>query len=491
MQSLVTRCLVCGSERLHYLLSVSGNRVVRCDDCHLLLTNPQPSSEELIQKIEEVDITPATPPFRAIHSDFCLVLLERYYGSRTGNLLQLGWLPQLELSAAERGFTIPARSGQISDLPAEGIYDICVIFNELGRSRAPRELLASIHRLLRPDGVIFIITLSVESKRESLSKTRFEADQLFYFRGSDLQSLLLSCGFGRILEGVDPENRSDVLIHMARKQEPLPFQKLSIVVPVFNEAQTFTAAFEKLLAKRIEGLEIEIVLVESNSSDGTREQVKRYQDHPRVKVIFEERARGKGHAIRTGLKQITGDFVVIQDADLEYDLEDYEALLEPLRRSQAAFVLGARHGGSAWKMRQFNNQPVIAAVLNLAHWVFTALINVGFSAHLKNPFTMYKVFRRDCLYGIRFECNRFDFDWELVIKFLRKGYEPMEIPVNYRSRSFAEGKKVSFFRDPLTWLRVLVKLWFSDFDALEEVERDRRQKAERQNAMTRQGALAQ
>ena len=476
MQSLVTRCLVCGSERLHYLFSVSGNRVVRCDDCNLLLTNPQPSNDELRQRIEEAESTPAAPPLRALNYDFCLALLERYYGSRTGSLLQVGCPPQLESSAAERGFTIPARSGQISDLPGEGIYDICVIFNKLGRSRAPRELLAHIHRLLRPDGVIFIITPSVESKRGSFSKARFGADQLFYFRAPDLQSLLLDCGFGQILEGSNPEGKSEVLVHMARKQELRPFQKLSIVVPVFNEAQTFTAAFEKLLAKRIKGLEIEIVLVESNSTDGTREQVKRYQDHPRVKVIFEERARGKGHAVRTGLKQITGDFVVIQDADLEYDLEDYEALLEPLRRSQAAFVLGARHGGSAWKMRQFNDQPVIAAVLNLAHWFFTALINVGFSAHLKDPFTMYKVFRRDCLYGIRFECNRFDFDWELVIKFLRKGYEPMEIPVNYRSRSFAEGKKVSFFRDPLTWLHVLVKLWFSDFDALKEVERERRER---------------
>jgi hypothetical protein len=170
---------------------------------------------------------------------------------------------------------------------------------------------------------------------------------------------------------------------------------------------------------------------------------------------------------------------MIQDADLEYDLEDYEALLEPLLRKRAAFVLGARHGGSTWKMRQFEHQPVIAAILNQAHWFFTILINVFFGAHLKDPFTMYKVFRRDCLYAIRLECDRFDFDWELVIKFLRKGYRPLEIPVNYRSRSFSEGKKVSFFRDPLTWLRVLIKLRFQTFDPLREVERERRESAAR------------
>lgn len=264
---------------------------------------------------------------------------------------------------------------------------------------------------------------------------------------------------------------------------------LSVIVPVFNEGRTFSTAFDKLLAKEVEGLDIEIIVVESNSTDGTRDEVLKYRDHPRVKVVLEDAPRGKGRAVRTGFEHISGDFVVIQDADLEYDLEDYEALLEPLRRGRAAFVLGARHGGSAWKMRQFNDQPVVAAILNFAHWFFTALINVGFGAHLKDPFTMYKVFRRDCLYGIRFECNRFDFDWEIVINFLRKGYQPLEIPVNYRSRSFAEGKKVSFFRDPLTWFRVLVKLRMSKFDPLNEIEYQRRQKSESDTANTRSEGL--
>ena len=178
--------------------------------------------------------------------------------------------------------------------------------------------------------------------------------------------------------------------------------------------------------------------------------------------------------MRGGLQRITGDYVLIQDADLEYDLEDYEALLEPLVEGRAAFVLGARHGGSAWKMRSFSGQPFISAVLNLAHWFFTMLVNVGFHARLKDPFTMYKVFRRDCLYGLNFECNRFDFDFELVIKLLRKGYQPLEIPVNYRSRSFAEGKKVSFFGDPLTWLRALVKFRLEPMDPLENIAQDRR-----------------
>jgi hypothetical protein len=104
---------------------------------------------------------------------------------------------------------------------------------------------------------------------------------------------------------------------------------------------------------------------------------------------------------------------------------------------------------------------------------------------------MYKVFRRDCLYGLRFECDRFDFDWEIVISFLRKGYRPLEIPVNYRSRSFAEGKKVSLFRDPITWLRVFVRLRLSHVDPLTEIERQRREKGATPQANYEANTLAQ
>ena len=216
---------------------------------------------------------------------------------------------------------------------------------------------------------------------------------------------------------------------------------------------------------------MEIVVVESGSTDGTRELVARYANHPRVTVVWEDRPRGKGHAVRAGLERISGDFVMIQDADLEYDLEDYESLLEPLLHGREAFVLGARHGGGAWKMRQFTGQPLLSVVMNAAHVFFTVLTNLLFGARMRDPFTMYKVFRRDCLYGLRFECDRFDFDFELVIKLLRKGYTPHEVPVNYRSRSFTEGKKVSFVSDPLTWLRALAKFRLAKQDPLEEIAR--------------------
>ena len=99
-------------------------------------------------------------------------------------------------------------------------------------------------------------------------------------------------------------------------------------------------------------------------------------------------------------------------------------------------------------MRRFTNQRALGSVLNGAHLFFTALLNVLYGQNMKDPFTMFKVFRRDCLYGLDFECDRFDFDHELVIKLVLKGYRPLEIPVNYCARSFKQGKKIRLFRDP-------------------------------------------
>jgi glycosyltransferase involved in cell wall biosynthesis len=239
-------------------------------------------------------------------------------------------------------------------------------------------------------------------------------------------------------------------------------------------------------------MEIEIVVVESNSTDGTREIVKQFAAHPRVKVILEEKPRGKGRAVRTGLAAATGKYVLIQDADLEYDMEDYDSLVGALASGRHAFVLGSRHGGrNLWKMRQFTGQRSLSSFLNLGHWLFTTAINVLFWKRLRDPFTMFKVFRRDCLHGLRFECNRFDFDFELLIRLMQKGYTPAEIPVNYRSRSFKEGKKVSMWRDPLTWLVALARLRTSKVDPLAEIEHTRNAQTATESApLSAQPALA-
>lgn len=238
---------------------------------------------------------------------------------------------------------------------------------------------------------------------------------------------------------------------------PIHAGVLSVIVPVYNEAATARAALDAITAKEVPGWTLQIIIVESNSTDGTREIVQSYGTHPRVKLIFEDRPRGKGHAVRAGLAAATGDVILIQDADLEYDLDDYDILLAPIAAGRQEFVLGSRHGEGGWAIRKFSDQPFQALILNLAHWGFTLMINGSLWIWLRDPFTMYKVFRRECLNGLTFESNRFDFDWELLIKLVRKGHRPIEIPISYQSRSFKEGKKISMFRDPITWMWALVK----------------------------------
>jgi SAM-dependent methyltransferase len=401
-------------------------------------------------------------------------------------------------------------------LPGSGRFDVCVMNDVIEHVRDPRRFLDTIHGLLAPGGMLFIATPSLDSWSARLMGARwmeFKPEHLFYFDSNTIQLLLQAAGFAEVYVGAGKKVLSPAYIadHFARypvrgfsplvrfgytllpralKVRPMPViasgivvcaraqpkattRRLSVIVPAYNEIKTVRQVLDSVLAKRIANLEIEVIVVESQSSDGTREAVLEYRDHPRVTLVLEERPRGKGHAVRQGLAVARGDFVLIQDADLEYDFEDYDVLLEPLLANRRAFVLGSRHGGSTFKMRHFADQRLLGSLLNLGHWWFTLLVNLLFRVRLRDPFTMFKVFRRDCLFGLEFACNRFDFDYELLIKLVRKGYRPVEIPVNYRSRSFNEGKKVSILRDPLTWCRVLLRLRFTRLDPLQVIARRR------------------
>src|SRR5436309_332080 len=139
----------------------------------------------------------------------------------------------------------------------------------------------------------------------------------------------------------------------ATRYKPIQNGVLSVVVPIYNEAATVRTALDAILAKEVPGWRLEIILVESNSTDGTRDIVRTYSAHPRVKLILEETARGKGHAVRAGFAKATGDVLMIQDADLEYDLNDYDVLLAPIAAGRQEFVLGSRHGEGGWAIRKF------------------------------------------------------------------------------------------------------------------------------------------
>lgn len=242
--------------------------------------------------------------------------------------------------------------------------------------------------------------------------------------------------------------------------------KVSIVIPVFNEAATVKDLLFSVWAQPI-SIDKELIIIESNSTDGTRALVKEFaQEKNRVTpgvvtLVLQDRPKGKGFAVRQGLEKATGDIILIQDGDLEYDVKDYPQLLQPIIDGKASFVLGSRHlSASTWKIRSFAKDKFKAVFMNLGGALFHSFFNVVYRQKLTDPTTMYKVFEKKCLKGIHFESNRFDFDFELVAKLIRAGYTPLEVPVSYKSRGFDEGKKIRVFRDPFAWIWAIVKFRF-------------------------------
>jgi glycosyltransferase involved in cell wall biosynthesis len=235
-------------------------------------------------------------------------------------------------------------------------------------------------------------------------------------------------------------------------------------MPVYNEAGTVATAIERTLAVDIPDVDVELVVVESNSSDGTRSIVSRYEADPRVKLVLQDAPRGKGAAVREGFRHATGGIVLIQDADLEYSTDDYPKLIEPIMRGDVDFTLGSRHAPGR-SVRVMDETRMVAPIMNTAHWAFTWFFNVTYGTKLRDPFTMYKVFRSECIEGVEFVADRFDFDWELAAKLVRLGYKPIEIPVEYKARSFHGGKKVRFFRDPPTWVVACLRFRFCSLPA--------------------------
>jgi glycosyltransferase involved in cell wall biosynthesis len=240
-----------------------------------------------------------------------------------------------------------------------------------------------------------------------------------------------------------------------------PINKLSILIAAYNEVTTIVPAIEALMPV-ISSLNcgFEVIVIESNSTDGTRELLQRNIQNLGISLLLQESPKGKGSAIRLGMTNMSGDVFLIYDADAEYLASDIPKLLEPIENGLTSFVLGTRHEkGRA--MRVMDEHRVRPALMNLAHRFFTTIINVSFFVRLTDPFTMYKVFRTNVFKDIELVSNRFDFDWELVCKAIRLGCVPIELPVFYKSRSFSEGKKVRFFKDPLTWFVALIKFRFT------------------------------
>jgi glycosyltransferase involved in cell wall biosynthesis len=226
---------------------------------------------------------------------------------------------------------------------------------------------------------------------------------------------------------------------------PESFKRLSILIPVFNEVRTIEELIRRVRAADSCGLEKELVLVDDASTDGTGDLLKKIPRDNDVKVFSHPSNRGKGAALRTALEHATGEIILIQDADLEYDPSDYPGLLRPILDGRADVVYGSRFAGGTHRVLLFWHF--------MANRLLTLLSNVLCNLNLTDMETCYKVFRRQCLEGLTLTSNRFGVEPELTAKLARRRLRFYETGINYSGRDYSEGKKIN-------WKDGLAALWF-------------------------------
>lgn len=226
--------------------------------------------------------------------------------------------------------------------------------------------------------------------------------------------------------------------------------KITILIPVYNEVDTLRAILEKVENADFCGLEKEIILIDDCSTDGTKEI---YPSLP-YKVLYHDVNQGKGAALRDGFKEATGDIIVIQDADLEYDPVDYMDLIKLILENKADVAYGSRlNGGKPSRAFMFHHL--------LGNKLLTFVTNVLYNTTLTDMETCYKAFRADFIKDIEIKSNRFDFEPEITAKVLKKGARLYELSISYYGREFSEGKKITW-KDGFHALWALIKFRFID-----------------------------
>lgn len=229
--------------------------------------------------------------------------------------------------------------------------------------------------------------------------------------------------------------------------------KLSIIIPVFNEKTTIESVIESVNNTKIDLLK-EIIIVDDCSSDGTKEILRRMNDKS-IKIFFHQKNMGKGAAIRTGLKNATGDILLIQDADLEYEPSEYKKLLKPIIDDKTKVVYGSRVEAIRRNIKNMNKLHYIGNLL------LTFATNILYGAKITDMETGYKVFRKEVIENINIRARRFDFEPEITAKILKNGYKIFEVPIEFKARKFKEGKKITWI-DGVKAIYYLVKYRFAD-----------------------------